>query len=93
MDNSILPQVINLFNVYKDGVRQIGIANEVSLAEIAYKVVTIDGAGIAGSYEEAVIGNLILSSRPFRSVTYIQTWLTLLIPWRSRTLPCEALCR
>jgi P2 family phage contractile tail tube protein len=58
MDNKmILPQVINLFNVYKDGVKQIGVANEVSLAEVVYKLVTIDGAGIPGSYEEAVIGN------------------------------------
>ncbi len=70
MDNLILPQVINLFNVYKDGVRQIGIANEVSLAEIAYKVVTIDGAGIAGSYEEAVIGNFdsIKQTIPFSNL-------------------------
>lgn len=70
MDNMILPQVINLFNVYKDGKQQIGIANEVSLPEIAYKTVTIDGAGIPGSYEEAVIGNFdsIKQTIPFSNL-------------------------
>ena len=69
-NNLILPQVINLFNVYKDGNLQIGIANEVSLPEIAYKTVTIDGAGIPGSYEEAVIGNFdsIKQTIPFSNL-------------------------
>ena len=71
MDNKmILPQVINMFNVYKSGERQIGIANEVSLAEVAYKTVTIDGAGIPGSYEETVIGNFdsIKQTIPFSNL-------------------------
>lgn len=57
IDNMVIPQVIHLFNVYKDGNKQIGIANEVTLPEIPYKTVTIDGAGIPGSYDAAVIGN------------------------------------
>ena len=36
MNKLILPQVINVFNVYRDGDRQIGSAAEVTLPEIAY---------------------------------------------------------
>ena len=70
MNIQILPQVINLFNVYKDGNVQIGITNEVTLPEIAYKTVTIEGAGIPGSYDEAVIGNFdsIKQTIPFRNL-------------------------
>lgn len=70
VSNLMLPQVINLFNVYRDGNLQIGIANEVSLPEVAYKTVTIDGAGIPGSYDVAVIGNFdsIKQTIPFSSL-------------------------
>lgn len=66
----IIPQVINCFNVYRDGDRQIGIATEVTLPEIAYKTVTIEGAGIPGSYDEAVIGNFdsIKQTIPFNNL-------------------------
>lgn len=70
-NNMILPEVINAFNVYRDGVQQIGITNEVSLAEIAAKTATIEGAGIAGSYDVPVVGSFdsIKQTIPFRSLT------------------------
>ena len=70
MKKLILPQVINVFNVYRDGDRQIGIAAEVTLPEIAYKTVTIEGAGVPGSYDEAVIGNFdsIKQTIPFNNL-------------------------
>lgn len=67
-NNMIIPEVINMFNVYKDGEQQIGITNEMDLAEVAHKVATVEGAGIAGSYEVPVVGNFdsIKQTIPFR---------------------------
>ncbi len=67
-NNMIIPEVINMFNVYRDGEKQIGITNEMDLAEIAHKVATIEGAGIPGSYEVPVVGNFdsIKQTIPFR---------------------------
>lgn len=70
MDKLVIPQVINLFNIYREGNVQIGIASEVTLPEVAYKTVTIEGAGIPGSYEEAVIGSFdsIKQTIPFNNL-------------------------
>lgn len=71
MDNKlIIPEVINLFNVYSDGEQQIGVTNEMSIAELNAKTATIDGAGIAGSYDVPVVGNFdsIKQTIPFRSL-------------------------
>lgn len=46
-----IPEIINNFNIYKDGARLIGISDEVTLADYEAITETISGAGIAGEYE------------------------------------------
>lgn len=69
-NNLITPEVINMFNVYTDGEKACGVTNEVQLAEIASKLATVEGAGIAGSYDVPVIGHFdsIKQTIPFRSL-------------------------
>lgn len=68
-NNSIIPEVINGFNVYDgDGDLLVGITDEMSMAELTSKVATITGAGIAGSYDVPVMGHFdsITQEIPFR---------------------------
>ena len=68
-NNLIIPEVINGFNVYDgDGNVQVGITDEMSMAELASKVATVTGAGIAGSYDVPVLGHFdsITQDIPFR---------------------------
>lgn len=68
-DNSIIPEVVNGFNVYDgDGDQLIGITDEMSMADLSSKVATITGAGITGSYEVPVLGHFdsITQEIPFR---------------------------
>lgn len=51
-----LPQVINRFNLYKNGNRLIGVAGEVELPEVTNLTDTIEGAGTGGNLEIPVIG-------------------------------------
>lgn len=65
------PSVINDFNVYKNGTKLIGITGEVSLPEFTSKSTTINGAGILGDIEEAVLAqfdNMVVSI-PFRTLS------------------------
>lgn len=67
--SQIIPEVLHMFNVYDgNGSRQIGISDEMSMAEIKSKVATISGAGIVGSYDVPVIGyfDSITQEIPFR---------------------------
>ena len=68
--NMIIPEVINMFNVYNEGEKACGVTNEVSLAEWASKLATVEGAGIAGSYDVPVIGHFdsIKQTIPFKSL-------------------------
>lgn len=70
--NMIVPEVINLFNVYSDGEKQIGVTNEMTLPEFPGMTATINGAGIAGEYEVPVVGNFqsIKLTIPFRSLIH-----------------------
>ena len=67
--NLIIPEVINGFNVYdNDGNIQVGITDEMSMAELSSKVATVTGAGISGSYDVPVLGHFdsITQEIPFR---------------------------
>jgi P2 family phage contractile tail tube protein len=48
---SNIPEILNDFNVYKDGNKLIGIAAEVTLPDFEAMTETISGAGILGEYE------------------------------------------
>ncbi|MDR0924295.1 MAG: phage major tail tube protein [Hungatella sp.] len=68
-NNSIIPEVINGFNVYDgDGDLLVGVTDEMNMADLASKVATITGAGIAGSYDVPVLGHFdsITQEIPFR---------------------------
>lgn len=69
-DNLNYPEVINNFNVYNAGNKLKGITNEVKLAELKAKTVTVSGAGIMGEYNTAVIGMFenMQQEIPFRMV-------------------------
>jgi len=67
--NQIIPEVINNFNVYDgDGDILVGVTAEMSMAELASKVATVTGAGVAGSYDVPVLGHFdsITQEIPFR---------------------------
>lgn len=69
MNNLVIPEVINGFKVYDgDGNDLVGITDEMSMADLASKVATVTGAGIAGSYEVPVLGHYdsITQEIPFR---------------------------
>lgn len=83
----IIPEVVHGFNVYDgNGTRQIGITNEMSLAEITSRVTTVTGAGISGSYDVPVVGHFdsITQEIPFR-VLYINL-SELMNPMKVQTL-------
>lgn len=52
----IIPEVINNYNVYKEGNALIGVSGEVSLAEFQSVTDTISGPGLLGEIETVVIG-------------------------------------
>lgn len=66
----MLPSVINDFNVYKNGNKLIGITGEVTLPDFESKTTTINGAGILGDIEEAVLGQFssLKQEIPFRTL-------------------------
>lgn len=51
-----VPQVINKFNLYRNGTKLIGTSGEVELPEITNLTDTIEGAGTGGNLEVPVIG-------------------------------------
>lgn len=65
------PTTINGFNVYKNGQRLIGVADEVTLPDFNAMTASITGAGIAGSIDVPIIG--FYDSKeftvPFRTLT------------------------
>lgn len=67
--SQMIPEVLHSFNVYDGGGnRQIGVSDEMSMAEIKSKVATISGAGIIGSYDVPIVGyfDSIVQEIPFR---------------------------
>lgn len=70
-NTAIIPEVVHGFNVYDgSGGRQIGITDEMSLAEISSRVASVTGPGIMGTYEVPVIGyfDSITQEIPFRTM-------------------------
>lgn len=65
---SNIPEILNDFNVYKDGNKLIGIAAEVTLPDFEAMTETISGAGILGEYEVTNPGhfNAMEIEIPFR---------------------------
>lgn len=55
--NLIIPEVLNMFNVYNNGDVACGVTNELQLAEFASKIATVEGAGMLGSYDVPVVGH------------------------------------
>lgn len=53
----IIPEVINAYNAYNLGNQFIGVTGTVSLPTLEAITETIQGAGILGTYETAVVGN------------------------------------
>ncbi|WP_167955131.1 phage major tail tube protein [Anaerosporobacter faecicola] len=56
MDKNKIPEVINNYNVYKQGNQLVGISGEVALPDMDAITATISGAGVLGEYETAIIG-------------------------------------
>ena len=52
-----IPEIINGFNVYKDGTKLIGVSAEVSVPDLEAMTETISGAGILGEYDAANPGH------------------------------------
>lgn len=69
--NKSFPSIINNYNVYKNGTKLIGITGEVQLPEFTSKSTTINGAGILGDIEEAVMGQFdnMPMTIPFRTLS------------------------
>ena len=59
---AIIPEVLNHFNIYKDGSKLVGISGEVELPELEALTDTIEGAGIIGEIEDPVTGQFSSTS-------------------------------
>lgn len=53
---NVIPEVVNDFNVYKDGTKLIGVSSEVELPELEAITETISGAGILGELDTPATG-------------------------------------
>lgn len=51
-----IPEIINAFNVYKDGTKLIGVSAEVTIPDFEAVTETISGAGILGEYDAVNVG-------------------------------------
>ena len=65
-----IPEGINMFQVYNDTNRVIGISGDVTLPKFAYKTASINPAGMAGEYEAPMIGQIASQSMeiPFKQI-------------------------
>ena len=86
-NSQVIPEVLHGYNVYDgNGNRLIGISDDMSMAEIKSKVVTVSGAGIPGSYNVPVLGFFepITQEIPFR-VVYVDI-ARLIYPMKVQTI-------
>ena len=60
--SSLLPEVLNHFNIYNDAEKMIGVSGEIDLGELSAITDTIEGSGVLGEYEDAVTGHFENSS-------------------------------
>ena len=51
-----IPTLLNNFNTYASGHKYVGVSSETTLPNFEYLTETLEGAGIAGDIEEAVVG-------------------------------------
>lgn len=56
MKKSVIPQVINKFNMYKNSSQLVGVTGEVELPAVTMLTDTLEGAGTGGNLEIPVIG-------------------------------------
>ena len=54
--NNYVPEKINEYNVYLDGVKMIGVAEEVELPTLGMKSGNVEGMGILGEVESPTLG-------------------------------------
>lgn len=52
----MIPQVINRFNLYKNGKKMVGVTGEVTLPDITMLTDSLEGAGVGGNMDIPVIG-------------------------------------
>lgn len=57
MKQKNIPEKINLFNIYQNGNRLIGLSEEVALPEMETVTETISGPGILGEIDSATVGH------------------------------------
>lgn len=71
MNNNMIPESINRFNMYLKGNRLIGVSGEISLPDLPSMTNTYSGAGVAGEIERASIGMFgsIKQELPFRMLS------------------------
>lgn len=65
-----IPSKINSFNVYKDGMRLIGISDEVTLPDFESLTETLSGPGILGEVDDPTLGHFSSMEMeiPFRTM-------------------------
>ena len=56
ISNNYIPEKVNDYNVYQDGNKMIGLADEVELPSIKMKTSTIEGVGVGGEIDSPTIG-------------------------------------
>lgn len=81
-----IPQVINRFNMYKNGSKLVGVSGEVSLPEITHLTDTIEGAGTGGNLEIPVIGLLDTMDMEIPYVTLSKEAFAMIDPGESTDL-------
>ena len=65
-----LPTKINAYNVYLDGIKLIGLSDEITLPDFEALTETLSGAGILGEIDEPLLGHFGASEIeiPFRTI-------------------------
>lgn len=56
ISNNLIPEKINDYNAYLDGVKMIGVAASVTIPEINMKTSTVTGVGVGGELDSPTIG-------------------------------------
>lgn len=56
ISNNFIPEKINDYNVYLDGVKMIGVAASATLPEVNMKTSTVEGVGVNGEIDSPTIG-------------------------------------
>ena len=84
--NNYVPEKINDFNAYLDGVKMIGVGSSLDLPEINMKSSTIDGAGIGGEIDSPTIGQFESMEQEINFNTLYSSAMQMLSPLSSVNL-------